>query len=85
MLGSRLCAGFRVTPLRVDFTLEFSRLGRTFGSEDRKDVRPVRNAPHTGCLAIDTNVLVYRVDPRNPAKQRIARDFLSGPMPSALV
>lgn len=27
---------------------------------------------------VDTNVLVYRFDPRNPAKQRIARELLRG-------
>lgn len=27
---------------------------------------------------VDTNILVYRFDPRDPAKQRIARDLLRG-------
>jgi predicted nucleic acid-binding protein len=32
----------------------------------------------TAASLIDTNVLVYRVDPRNPAKQQVAIDVLRG-------
>jgi predicted nucleic acid-binding protein len=38
-------------------------------------------APPTVASLVDTNVLVYRFDPRNPAKQRIAETLLREHLP----